>query len=118
MRMTQCHCTLKKLTQFWGETDEFLSKVTKQAKARNLLFVAARVTTQVDPEKVVKPVEENKGDTSMLMKFLPSLPGKEKTKGPVGSHMFYKHVGQAPSLAGQKSVPTVELDEQKVTLIQ
>ena len=103
---------------FWGDA-EFLPKLTKQAKARSLLFAAAKLGHE--PEKVgVEPPESlDKGKAEMLTKFLESVPGSHKDENePVGSQLFAKRFVEAPSFVATKEEPQFELDQVQVNLIK
>ena len=102
---------------FLGDA-EFLPKVTKQAKARSLLFAAAKLGHET--EKVEPSESLDKGKAEMLSKFLESVPGTsaKDEKEPVGSQLFAKRFVEAPSFVASKEEPQFELDQAQVNLIK
>ena len=101
---------------FLGDTD-FLPKVTKQAKARSLLFAAAKGEQACEKEGVEPPESLDKGKAEMLSKFLDSMSAGAKDKEPVGSQLFAKRFGEAPSFVASKEEPQFQLDQAQVNLI-
>ena len=101
---------------FLCDTD-FLPKVTKQAKARSLLFAAAKGQQVCEKEGVEPPESLDKGKAEMLSKFLDSMSAGAKDKEPVGSQLFAKRFGEAPSFVASKEEPQFQLDQAQVNLI-